>query len=258
VVQRQEMTATQCVDAIAKRAPLVALDCNTMHLSRPTTMQSQSLLEFDFFRVTFEVFEQMLGWLQSKTGVSSYAEMVRALRKRGFELMRVMYQAWLDLRSMFEKREQAVAMTDADIAVRSRGRNIECDFGSVRLNRLGYTRPGQTTVFPLDRELNLPDEVFSLEVRQRVAFESQRSSWDETVATIARNSSAHVPKRQAQELTQRVAQDVDAFYQRIATITPSREGAKRWEAVVGGVTHHGDVDASRPRGTCLRMDAAVS
>jgi hypothetical protein len=175
-------------------------------------MQSQSALEFDFFRGAFDMFEQIMGWIQSETSESSHAAMERTLRKRGFELMRVMYQAWLDRRSMLEERHFATVVTDVNVAVRSRGRNIECDFGSVRLNRLGYSQAGQVTVFPLDRELNLPDEVYSLEVRQRVAFEAQRSSWDETVATITRNSGAHVPKRQAQTLAQRAAQDVDAFY----------------------------------------------
>lgn len=179
-------------------------------------MQAQSALDFDFFRSAFDMFEQMMGWIQSEAGGKSHSEMERALRVRGFELMRVMYQAWLDRRSLQERQQAAVTVRDSDVTVRSRGRDIESDFGSVRLNRLGYTRPGQATVFPLDRELNLADEVFSLEVRQRVAFEAQRSSWDETVASIARSSGAHVPKRQAQELAQRAAQDVEAFYQQNA------------------------------------------
>jgi hypothetical protein len=176
-------------------------------------MQAQSPLDFDFFRSAFDMFEQMTQWMQSETGGKTHSQMERALRKRGFELMRVMYQAWLDRRSMQERRQAAVEATDSDVTVRGRGRDIECDFGSVRLNRLGYTRPGQVTVFALDRELNLPDEVYSLEVRQRVAFEAQRGSWDETVATIVRNSGACVAKRQAQELAQRAAQDLEAFYQ---------------------------------------------
>ncbi len=49
---------------------------------------------------------------------------------------------------------------------------------------LGYVRAGQATMFPLDRELNLPKESYSLEVRQRVAFKAQRSSWNEVVSTI--------------------------------------------------------------------------
>jgi hypothetical protein len=176
-------------------------------------MQTQSPLDFDFFRASFDMFEQMLGWIQSETGGKSHSEMERALRERGFELMRVMYQAWLDRRSMQERQRAAVQVPESGVKVRSRGRDIECDFGSVRLNRLGYKRAGQATDFPLDRELNLADELYSLEVRQRVAFEAQRSSWDDTVETIARQSGAHVPKRQAQELAQRAAQDLEVFYQ---------------------------------------------
>ncbi len=67
------------------------------------------------------------------------------------------------------------------------------------------------TEFPLDRELNLPEESYSLEVRQRVAFEAQRSSWDEVVSTMDRDSGAHVPKRQAQQMAKRAAQDLEAF-----------------------------------------------
>jgi hypothetical protein len=176
-------------------------------------MQTQSPLDFDFFRTTSDMFEQMLGWIQSETGGKSHSEMERALRERGFELMRVMYQAWLDRRSMQERRQAAVQAPESGVRVRGRGRDIECDFGSVRLNRLGYKRTGQATDFPLDRELNLADELYSLEVRQRIAFEAQRSSWNDTIATIARQSGAHVPKRQAQELAQRAAQDLEVFYE---------------------------------------------
>ncbi len=176
-------------------------------------MQAHNPVEFDFFRPAFDMFEQMLNWIQSETGGKSHAEMERALRERGFELLRVMYQAWLDRRSMQERQQAAEQPRESGVGVRSRGRDIECDFGSVRLNRLGYTRAGQGTEFPLDRELNLPDELYSLEVRQRVAFEAQRSSWDDTVETITRQSGAHVPKRQAQELAGRAAQDLEAFYQ---------------------------------------------
>jgi hypothetical protein len=35
-----------------------------------------------------------------------HSEMERGLRQRGFELMRVMYQGWLDQRSLEERREE--------------------------------------------------------------------------------------------------------------------------------------------------------
>ena len=176
-------------------------------------MQTQRVFEVDYFRSALGLFEQMMGWLRSETGSMTHCEMERVLRARGFELMRVMYQGWLDQRSSQERQQAARETREPGVEVRGWGRNIECEFGRVRLNRLGYKHPGQATVFPLDRELNLPDESYSLEVRRRVAFEAQRGSWDEVVSTVDRDSGAHVPKRQAQQLAKRAAQDLDAFYQ---------------------------------------------
>ena len=65
---------------------------------------------------------------------------------------------------------------------------------------------------PLDAELNLPDERYSLELRRRVAEEAAKSSFDETLKSIGKTTSAHVPKRQVEELVMRAAQDFDAFY----------------------------------------------
>ena len=53
-------------------------------------------------------------------------------------------------------------------------------------------------------------------MRQRVAFEAQRSSWDEVVSAVDRDSGAHVPKRQAQQMAKRAAQDLEVFYQQSA------------------------------------------
>ena len=121
-------------------------------------MQPQHVLAVDHFRNTVGLFEQTMQWLRAETGSTTHCQMERALRDRGFELMRVMYQGWLDQRS-FEERQQAAGEKSAPgVEVRGFGRNIECDFGRVRLSQLGYQRAGQATEFPLDRELNLPEE----------------------------------------------------------------------------------------------------
>lgn len=105
-------------------------------------MQAQGALDFDFFRGAFDTFEQMMGWIQSENGGKSHSEMERALRRRGFELMRVMYQAWLDRRSLQERQQAAVAVPDSDVAVRTRGRDIEGDFGSIESPGLHASRTG--------------------------------------------------------------------------------------------------------------------
>lgn len=98
----------------------------------------------------------------------------------------------------------------------------------MRFERLGYQLPGQPTDFPLDGELNLPIEVYSHEVRQRAAYEAQRGSWDDVVSTVDRTSGAHVPKRQAQQLAKRAAQDFDAFYELTESPSAMRCPPPRW------------------------------
>ena len=57
----------------------------------------------------------------------------------------------------------------------------------------------------MDAELNLPDERYSLEMRRRVAEEAAKSSFDETLESIGKNTGGHVPKRQIEELVKRAA-----------------------------------------------------
>ena len=78
---------------------------------------------------------------------------------------------------------------------------------------MGYGRPGAESLHPLDAELNLPDERYSLELRRRVAREAAKSSFDETLDSITRTTGAHLAKRQVEELVMRAAQDFDGFYQ---------------------------------------------
>jgi hypothetical protein len=78
---------------------------------------------------------------------------------------------------------------------------------------VGYGQEGTESLHPLDAELNLPDERYSLELRRRVAEEAAKSSFDETLESIGKTTGAHVPKRQVEQLVMRAAQDFDAFYE---------------------------------------------
>lgn len=86
-------------------------------------------------------------------------------------------------------------------------------FGRVRVQRTGYGAEGATSLHPLDGQLNLPAEVYSHELRRRVAKEVSKSAFDETVATLQEYTGTAIPKRQVEQLAQRAAQDFDAFYQ---------------------------------------------
>ena len=100
---------------------------------------------------------------------------------------------------------------------------METTFGTVAVERLGYARHGHDSLHPLDASLNLParTERYSLEVRRRVAEAAASRSFDEALFELSRHSGADVPKRQAEQLVARAAEDFDAFY---ADIAPSGGG----------------------------------
>lgn len=176
-------------------------------------MQAEIATNVDYFSHARAYFGQMLRWLESDEAMRTESEVERDLRDQAEALMLRMLQGHLDLRSAREKQAYQVGPRDPEVEVRSRPRRIETSFGRATLTRLGYKRAGQPAVFPLDRELNLPPELYSLELRQVVALEAQRGCWDEVVRTIDRYTGGHVPKRQAQQLAVHAASDFDAFYE---------------------------------------------
>jgi len=176
-------------------------------------MQPQPVAEIDSFAGARAYFEQMIRWLKSGEAMRTQSEVERALRERAEVLMLGMLQGHLDHRSAREKLTYEMGQRDPDVQVRTRTRQIETSFGRAKLPRLGHKRAGKPTEFPLDKELNLQPELYSLEVRQMVALEAQRGCWDEVVGTLDRYTGGHVPKRQAQELASRAAVDFDAFYE---------------------------------------------
>jgi len=163
-----------------------------------------------------ENFEHIVGYLDSKeTSGMTHSELERALEKKGRELMRMLLQEHLNNRG--PGQSDAPPVEGADGVVRSRvrlqERELETVFGTVSVERAGYGRQGVESLHPLDAELNLPDERYSLELRRRVAEEAAKSSFDETLESIGKNTGGHVPKRQVEELVMRAARDFDAFYQ---------------------------------------------
>jgi len=150
----------------------------------------------------------------------SQSEIEREIEKQGRELMRKLLEEHLNKRGP-GRSGSPVQDTDGveRKCTRIHERKIETVFGTVTLERVGYEREGCESLHPLDAELNLPDERYSLEVRRRVAIEAAKSSFDETLESIGMNTGAHIPKRQTEELVKRAAQDFDAFYEaRHATV----------------------------------------
>ena len=156
----------------------------------------------------------------------SESDLERELHRRGQELMQKLLQGHLDQRG---PGEAAGPVAGADgVEHRERRvheRAVETIFGTVQVGRVGYARAGHDSLHPLDASLNLPPERYSLEVRRRVAEAAASRSYDEALFELSRHTGAEVPKRQAEELAVRAAEDFDAFYEarRAAAGEPASE-----------------------------------
>ncbi len=169
-----------------------------------------------FYDQSRQAFEDIVKSLSSgEVRSMTHSELERDLEKKGRELMRKLLQEHLQTRG---PGQCAQPVRDADgverTRVRLQERKLESIFGTVATERAGYGQEGSRSLHPLDAELNLPDERYSLELRRRVAEEAAKSSFDETLESIGKNTGAHVPKRQIEELVMRAAVDFDAFYQK--------------------------------------------
>ena len=167
---------------------------------------------YEMARQDFEHIVEHLGSAEASS--MTHSELERELEKKGRELMRKLLQEHLDSRGPGRCNQP---VCDADGVerpqVRPHDRKLETVFGTVSVERAGYGQKGVDSLHPLDAELNLPDEKYSLELRRRVAEEAAKSSFDETQQSISKYTGGHVPKRQLEELVTRAAQDFDDFYE---------------------------------------------
>ena len=161
------------------------------------------------------LFADAKAYLSSREALQmSESDLERELHRRGQELVRKLLQGHLDQRS---PGEAAGPVEGADGVERSErrvhDRRLETIFGTVEVERVGYAHPGHDSLHPLDASLNLPAERYSLEVRRRVAEAAASRSFDEALYELSRHTGAQVPKRQAEQLAVRAAEDFDAFYE---------------------------------------------
>ena len=168
----------------------------------------------DYFHDAREQGESMEKHLRSPEAMSqTHTELEAFVEEQGREYQRLLLQAHLDLRAA---QERPVDVRGVDGVPRTKrrlsARALMTVVGEVNVPRLAYQAPGVDALHPMDAALNLPEELYSHSVRRRVAEQAIVRSFDEVVEEIRKTTGADVPKRQAEELTARAAQDFDAFY----------------------------------------------
>ncbi len=168
----------------------------------------------DPFTVPRDDFEAIIDFLKSSGAASlAHHDLESLLSGRGLALLRELLQAHLKTRG---PGAAAAPVRGADGVERNtarlHARELTTVFGNVDVQRLGYGAEGVDSLHPLDAELNLPDEQYSLGLRRKAAVEAAKGSFDEVVEAISTQTGAVVPKRQVEELVQRAAVDFHTFY----------------------------------------------
>ena len=174
-----------------------------------------------------ERFESVVGFLHgSQAAGLTHSELETRLSVDARELIRVLYQDHMDLRTAREVR--LPALTDAagicrGAVERAHRRPLQTVFGAVNVDRLAYRHRGEANRYPADAALNLPTELHSHGLRELAAVESARGSFDDARSALRRATGVEIGKRQVEQLAGRAAVDFAAYYER-PTRTPADDG----------------------------------
>lgn len=157
---------------------------------------------------------------------ATHSDVEKLLGTRGRDVIRALFQSHLTLRSQSAPVTPVVG--DDEVERRHRresSRPLTSIFGPVTVQRTAYRMREADSRFPLDAELNLPGDLYSLEVRRRVAQGASSGSFDATVELLLETTGASVPKRQTEELLAKAAQDFEAFYESTQLDVPAENTA---------------------------------
>ncbi|ETW96243.1 MAG: hypothetical protein ETSY2_46790 [Candidatus Entotheonella gemina] len=127
-----------------------------------------NMLDFQFFSPALDHFNAMIQHLESAR-LQDHGTTEEYIRTDGDELLRLMFQGYLD--KQFENEEQAASVTASDGISRNHVRQNTSRVLTTVLasdgQRMSYSQRNVSNEFPLDAELNLNDDQYSDGVRKR-------------------------------------------------------------------------------------------
>ena len=172
----------------------------------------------EVFEQAIKNFQSLLIQLQSDTKQNlEHGEIENQIQEGGTEVLRNLFQGYLDLRSINEEKHSAI-IDDETGEVRTH-RRMNCSrglmtrFGQVKVHRIGYSGAGQSSVYPMDKALNLAKHKYSHGLCQLVMHEVCQHAFDDSVKAIDRQTGGHIGKRQVESLTVEISQDFESFYE---------------------------------------------
>ena len=175
----------------------------------------------DAFAASLDLFTTLTGELRGAAAAGLTASQLEDLVDgRGREVLRQLLQDHLDLRAAREEqaaRARHPAATGTDGITRTRletghHRQLATLFGTVRVTRCAWRRPGAPDFCPADAALSLPEPRRSHALARLAALESARGSFEQAHAAITRRCGPVMGKRQVEEAVVSAARDISAFY----------------------------------------------
>src|SRR5579864_1025724 len=163
-------------------------------------------------------FSLLQSWLASSAALQLPLHQIESQQHtKGREVQRLLLQTHLQQRGdgdvgpalQLQPEDAAVLYSHRRLGTRS----LTTVFGTVVLVRLGYSRPGAPSIFPLDQTLAWPARSFSYELQRRLVKAAVQNPFLESVQTIAELTGVAVSKRSLEEILPDAARDFDAFYQ---------------------------------------------
>jgi hypothetical protein len=195
---------------------------------------------------------QLETWLTApETTTLSEAQVEEQLEPRGRELLRLLLQAHLRQRGtgdvgpalrVFSPPAPDATPDDPNVSPRDDGsgaappdavphdvkrqhpRILHTLWGEVTVERTAYAAAGQTSVHPLDEQLQLPERSFSYPLQERLLRHAVQGPFDEALAHVQHDTGVGLSKRSAEQVVQAAAVDFQAFYEQHAVADPKQSG----------------------------------
>jgi hypothetical protein len=162
-------------------------------------------------------FALLQSWLASSSALRLPLHHIESQQAdKGREVQRLLLQTHLQQRGSGDAGPALLLQTGSEMLLYSHRRlgtrSLITVFGTVELVRMGYSRPGAPSIFPLDQALALPARSFSYELQRRLVKAAVQNPFLESVQNIADLTGVSVSKRSLEEILPDAAQDFDAFY----------------------------------------------
>jgi hypothetical protein len=175
----------------------------------------------DPFAASRDLFDVLAAELAGPAAAGLTAcQLEELLDERGREVLRQLLQDHFDLRQVTEERkarERRAPATGTDGVTRTRleaghGRALATLFGTVRVTRCAWRKPGAANFCPADAALSLPGGRHSHSLAKLAAIEAARGSFDAAHDAVTRRCGPVIGKRQIEQAVTGAATDIPAFY----------------------------------------------